>query len=235
MNPRRGGGGGNRGAQPNRGGGGGGGGGGRNRLPNTGLYQGRAGEAQANQNPEAFFRSAVSGVGGLSYSGTPISEFSDDFIAKLLDDYNAAMSGSQRTSPVDYLRDTYGAGWEGKKGRDFNPGTLGLSGGALDTAYTNYYSNTNPIDYLTGQAVNVGGFAPGGGNQGFQEFYQANFVPQLQAELAGARAGNPNLSMADMIAGRDVVGEARTRYLNRPGSQRQLGPVNLGARWSWWE
>lgn len=233
--PRRRGGGGGNGVQPNRGGGGGGGGGGRNRLPNTGLYQGRAGEAQANQNPEAFLRSAVSGVGGLNYSGTPIGDFSERFVQKLLDEYNLAVSGNQRLSVPDWMRQTYGAGWEGKKGRTFNPGQLGSNGGALDAAFTENYSNEDPLNYLTGQAAKQGGFAAGGGNQDFQRWYQENQVPALMAELAGAQATDPNISMANLIAGRDLVGQARRRYLARPDTQRAPGPINLGSRWSWWE
>lgn len=213
----------------------GGGGGGNNRLPNVGLYAGKAGRAQANANPEAFFRSAVSNVGGLDYSGTPISEYADLFVAKLLDDYNAAMSSNQRLDATEWLRDTTGAGYGGKKGRTFDPGQLGLSGGALDAAYTDYYSNTNPRDYLVGQAGQQGGYVAGGGNADFQRFYQESYVPQLQAELAARRADEPKLSMADLVAGRNLGDEARRRYLARPSSQRLPGPANLAGRYSWWD
>lgn len=216
-------------------GGGGRGGGGRNHIPNIGLYHGRAGEAAANRNPEAFFRAGVSQVGGLGYSGTPIDQFSQEFIASLLDDYNSALSGNQRLSPLDWFKDQFNARWGGKKGRTFDPGTLGLSGGALGDAYTDWYSNTNPIDYLTGQATEQGGFLPGGGNQDYQNWFLTNYAPGVQAELAGARANDPTLSMADLIEGRDLVGQARARYLARPNARRQLGPVNLGSRWSWWD
>jgi hypothetical protein len=213
---------------PNRGGGGGSGGAG-GRLPNTGLYHGRAGRAFANQQPEQFFRSAVSRVGGLNYSGTPIDEFSQSFVSKLLDDYLAKQAGAQRLDPVKYLRQTYGAGFLGRKGRNFNPGTLGTEGGALDAAYQNYYSNTQPLDYLYGQE---GG---GGANAEFDRYLQEQFNPGVVAETTVARAADPTANVNDLIAGRDLMGEARRRFLARPNAQRQPGPVNLGSRWSWWE
>lgn len=238
--PRRpGGGGGNRGnqgVQANRGSGGHGGGhGGGNRLPNTGLYHGDAGEAAANLNPAQFFRTAVSKIGGLSYSGTPISQFSEDFASKLLDDYLNAQASRQRLSPLDYLRKTYRARFYGKGGSRFKPGSLGLEGGALDSAYNTWYSNTDPTGYLTGQATAQGGLIPGGGNSSFQDFYTNQFIPSVQAQLTGAQASDPTLSMADYVAGRDLLGDARRRFLARPGVLRGQGPVNLGARWSWWE
>lgn len=217
------------------GGGNRGGGGGNNRLPNVGLYAGKAGRAQANANPEAFFRSAVSNVGGLDYSGTPIGDFSEEFVQKLLDDYIDDQSGNQRLDPIKYLRQTYGAGWGGKKGRTFDAGQLGLGGGALESAFTTNYSNTNPRDYLVGQAGQQGGYVAGGGNADFQRFYQESYVPQLQAELATRRANEPTLSMADLVAGRDLGDEARRRYLARPSSQRLPGPANLAGRYSWWD
>lgn len=231
-------------AQRGRGGGGlinrhgnrGGGGGGHRRLPqDMGLYHGRAGAAYANQNPEAFFRSAVQQLGGLDYSGTPLSEFSDDYVAKLLDQYTAAQAGTQGLSPIDFLRNTYGAGYGGKRSQVFDQGQLGLGGGALETAYRNWYSNTSPADFLVGQGTAQGGLAPSGGNADFQRYFQETYVPQLMAEQAGARALNPRISMADLIAGRDLVGEARRKYLVRPNAARQIGPANLAGRWSWWE
>ncbi len=220
-----------------RGGGGrgGGGGGGRNRIPNTGLYPGRQGQAAANQDPETFFRSAVQKLGGLDYSGTPLAEFSDDYVAKLMDEYNAAQAGNQRLSPVEWLRDTYGAEWGGKKGRNFDQGDLGLGGGALEQAYRNWYSNTSPIDFMVGQATAAGGLAPSGGNQEFQRYFQDTFAPGVMAAMAGARQANPQLSVADLIAGRDLADEARRRFMVRPNAARQIGPANLAGRWSWFD
>ncbi|MBA3584384.1 MAG: hypothetical protein H0W36_07640 [Gemmatimonadetes bacterium] len=234
----RGGGGVNRGMNrgPNRGGGGGGGGNNRTRIPNTGLYHGRAGKGAANQNPESFFRSAVSRVGGLDYAGTPVSQFSEDFAAKLMEDYLAAQAGNQRLAPTKYLKTTYGgAGYDGKKGRSFDPGTLGLGGGAMDEAYTDWYSNQMPSDYLVGRSTNQGGFAPGGGNEDFQRWQQESYVPSVLAETAGARESNPRLSVADLMEGRDIAGESRRQYLARPNAARQFSPANLGGRWAWWE
>ena len=232
----------NRGGQGRRGGGGNGGngggagGGGRNRIPNTGLYFGRAGEGQANINPDAYFRAVTSRLGGLSYSGTPVSDFSEEFAAKLRDDYLAAQATRQRLSPVDYLRQTYGAGFRGRKGREFGAGTLGMQGGAMQGAYDDWFSGKDPTAFLTGRAAGQGGFAPGGGNQDFQTWYQTAYAPSLLAELEGARAGgDPTLTLNDLVAGRDLVGQARRRYLARPNAQRQIGPANAGARWSVWD
>lgn len=218
----------------NRRGGGGGNNRNRNRIPNTGLWAGRAGQALANQQPEQFFRGAVSNLGGLDYSGTPLSEFSDEYVARLMDQYNAALATNQRLSPRDWMRNTYGAGYGGKRGNAFDAGSMGM-GGDLGAAYRNYYSNTSPLDFLVGEGVARGGLAPRGGNAEFQRFYQDTFAPGVLAEQAGARAANPSISMADLIAGRDLMGEARRQFLTRPNAARQIGPANLASRWSWWE
>lgn len=219
------------------GGGGGGGGGGRNRIPNTGLYHGRAGEGAANQNPEQFFRNVVSRLGGLGFSGTPVSEFSQGYSAELLNSYLGAQAGKQRLSPIDWLKQQYGAGFFGNKGRDFQAGSLGdaASDGAFNEAYTDHYSNTRGDEFLAGEMTNAGGYVPGGGNAEYKKFLGAEFNPMLTAELAAARVATPEMSLADLIEGRDLTTEARARFLARPGAQRQLSPANLAGRWSWWE
>jgi hypothetical protein len=229
----------NRGGGPRHigGGGGGGGGGGRNRIPNTGLYRGQAGKTAANQNPEQFFRTAVNRVGTLDYSGTPIGDFSESFIQKLLDDYLGAQASKQRLDPIKYLKQTYGAGFQGKKARTFNPGDLavGGEGSALDAAFTPYYSNTNTPAYLTGQIAQAGGHVPGGGNDQFARYVQDTYIPGVEADTAAARAADPTVNVSDLIAGRDLLGEARRRFLARGDSMRQPGVANASGRWSWWD
>ena len=86
-----------------------------------------------------------------------------------------------------------------------------------------------------GQAASAGGFVPGGGNTQFQDWYQTSYIPGLEAELATAQQGNPQMSMRELVAGRDIVGEARRKYAVRPSTQRQPGPIGLSGRYSWWE
>lgn len=228
---------GNQGAQGNRGGHGGGGGG---KMPNTGLYYGKAGEAYANQDPQAYFRSVLSQLGGLNGDGSLTDQYSNVLAQKLMDDYAAQGLGPhQRTSPIDYLRKLYGAGWLGKKKDNFGfrAGTMSLADTTTDNGFSDWYSNTNTPAYLMGQASQSpgGGFVGGGGNSDFQSYYQNQFIPGLQSELTAAQVGNADMSMADLVAGRDLMGDARRRYLARPGQLRQQGPINNAARWSWYD
>lgn len=214
------------------GGGSGGGGGGGNRIPNRGLWQGRTGKAAANQNPEAYFRNALTRAGGLTNSGTPMDQYSQALLARLLDDYNAALGRNQRVNPVKFLRRQHGAGPIGPKGRGFNTGDL-LDGEG--DPFNDWYSNNLTPDYMVGRATDAGGLAPGGGNADYQRYFAEEYVPQVLAETAGARAADQSLSIHDLLAGRDLHEEARRRYLVRPTAARQFSPANLAGRWSWWE
>jgi hypothetical protein len=71
----------------------------------------------------------------------------------------------------------------------------------------------------------VGGFEAGNGGG----------APAQPGGTGTPATPNTDLSMADYLNGRDVVGEARAAYLLRPNTQRTPSSVGLGGRYSWWE
>ena len=230
-----------RGAANNRGGGGNrnrGGGTKAKKLPNAPLYGGKAGQAAANKDPDAFIRAMLEESGMTDFSGTPYVDWSNDALpASLRSAYDAANAQNQRLGVSQWAKQTYGAGWgKGKKG-NFSAGNLSAAAAPLGEQYVDYQSNVDPLSFLTTRATGQGGFVPGGGNQDFQTAYQLEFVPQLQAELetARSRTGNPQLSMDDFVAGRDLANEARRWYATRPSNRRQTGPISPAGRFSWWE
>lgn len=202
----RGGNGGGGGNSRNRGGGGGGGGG---KTPKGGLYGGKAGEAAANMDPEAYLRSFFTKAGLINGTGTEFDNYMNDVgIQNALRQYQTAVAGNQRLSIEDWMSKTYGgAGFNGKRGTDFRAGAWGASPGDSGgtTPGGGIYSGSAPSPGTTpvgGGGTGGGGWrgnlgAPpwgpggggGGGNSPFDDAHHAmaNANPLQYAHTEGAR------------------------------------------------
>jgi hypothetical protein len=201
--PKRGGGGGGGGGGKRKAGGGlgAGGGGGANAGQDLGLYGGEAGKAAANAEPEQFIRNVLTQSGVLRGTGTSYDTWADEQLQKnILDAYNAAGGLSQGLDIQDFVRNTYGAGYGGKKGTEF---TAGNFGGAQGTAadWDKYQSNTETDTWLNNKLAQGGGFIGGGGNQDFQAWFGQQFAPQIGQQWEAAKA-------AQMQAGPATQGAA---------------------------
>jgi hypothetical protein len=202
-----------RGPKQNQGLGVGGGGGGNNRNKpknrqgggagaglDRGLYGDDAqGEAAGNQAPDAYIRNMLTQSGVLRGTGTTYDTWADDQLQKnILDKYNAAVGLNQGLSIADFMKQTYGAGYGGKKGKDFTAGNFaGSEGTAAD--WDKYQSDTETDTWLNNKLAGGGGFAAGGGNQDFQAWFGKQFAPQLAQGWEAAKA-------AQMQAGGGTAG-----------------------------
>jgi hypothetical protein len=243
------GGGGNRNRGRNRGGGGGGGKKGRGGggggapaaiagVPAGGLYGGNAGEALTNQDPTSYWRSLLTRGGTITGTASPGDTYiNEQGLPWLEDDYRQQLALNQNLSVADYTKNTYGAGYEGPLGQTANVGTLSLTGNTpFANRYQNWYSNESPISYATSELSKLGGYDSVGGNRGFQNFFQTDWVPQLQAGLETARStlGTPALSMREYLQGQDLLGQAQRAYAVRPRDTRLPAPISQEGRYSWW-
>lgn len=198
------------GAAPAIGGGGGGGGGGKgkNKVPQGGLYGGKPGEAAANLDPEAFIRAVLTQSGLISGSGSPMDVYaSDKMVSDMLNQYQSAVANDQRLSAVDWMNQTYGAGWQGKRGKNFQAGSLTADNPNVVAGYQTNYANSNPLSYFSTQAL-----LPQGGNTEFSDWYNTVFSPRLASEYEAAQQANPNLNVADWYAQQNVAGRAQSEY-----------------------
>jgi hypothetical protein len=109
-------------------------------------------------------------------------------VQRLLQGYSNAQDINQRLSPIDYFRNTYGAGYLGKHGQNFQAGSLPGTEGFGSDQYNDWLSNADPLSFLASAGVAGGAIMPNGGNSDFQQWYKQNFIPDVQAQLEAARA-----------------------------------------------
>jgi hypothetical protein len=219
------GGGGGGGSRPRRPGGGGGGG----KVPRGGLYGGKPGEAASNQDPEQYFLDLLSKTGITDGSGSAADLYGGGaYLQQMIRDYNVASADNQRLSAADWARQTYGAGWQGKRGKAFTAGTLSADDPAFAQAASTNYNNTNPRAYLTTQGL--GGPLAQGGNDEFSRWYTEVYAPRLEAEYTQAQASAPGLNIADWNAQQEGSGRAQREYQGWRSSQDPMAWASQEAR-----
>src|SRR5262245_4843429 len=218
---------------------GGGGGGGQNKVPATGVYTGKAGEALSNQDPEQYIRDILGASGMTQDTGTPYGQWANDqLVQNIMRGYHDATGFNQSLSPEDYIRATYGAGYsttgkkksKGGQGKTtvFNQGTLGNAASGLADQYADYQSNTDMEGFLRGKGVQGGGILEGGGNSDFQNFYTDTFTPGVIGQLNAARmqpeANAPTQTVPPPNGQTPAVGLPPGEPLEGNGNYRGGGP-----------
>jgi len=223
----------NRGGRP---GGGGGGGGGQKKvkLPGGGIYAGRAGEAQTNTDPMSFFTSMLVNSGMMPQTNTPQDIWvRDQAVKNLMDQYAGYSATNQRASPLDFMKNIYGASYEGKKAKRFNPGNLAGVTAGLPEQFGHVYANENQEAFLNEEASRRG-LLPATGTPNFNTWYSTVFQPQTQTNFRVAQRNAPNLNYDDWLATQNLVGQAQRGYANRPDMLRGQSAAPEIGHWSWW-
>jgi hypothetical protein len=207
------------------------------KIPNTGAYKGKAGEALANQDIDSYISDLLTAAGWKTGSGTPADMYANQVLAtQLANEYGAARANRQKLSAKKYFQNRYGAGPQGKSGA-ISAGALQQGqAGEIDTDFGHFYSNTFADEFLRGEAGRLGLTDPTGSNAGFNDFalnYAVNTV-KPQFEQARAAPGQGQMNLDDWLRTRDWMNQARHAFATRGNSQRQPGPLDLAGRYSWW-
>ena len=123
----------------------------------------------------------------------------------MMDDYGVASASNQRLSAADWMQKQYGAGWQGKKGKNFQGGTLSAMQGPMAEQIQNQIANASPGTTIQSQLMNQGQM-PGAGNDAFTQWLQTAYVPQQEAEYNRlVQGGNPALNARDFAASLDIT------------------------------
>jgi hypothetical protein len=221
----------NRGPGTNRGGGPGR----KKGIPEGGLFHGKAGEAAANAAPDAFFRGALRGSGLTTGRGDPRDVFSQDTLLNdLLGQYELANQANQKLSAEDWMKNTYGASWAGKRGQNFQAGTLASLGGDIEDRFQDWTSNQEPLTAAS-NAMRNQGFLASNANPDLANFVNTVLPGMFEQEWHNRQmAGESSLSMADFMAQQDPD-RIRRLYATRAPAYRQPSAARpMGGAWSWW-
>ena len=160
---------------------------------------GRGGE---QHRPWAVLPLGAHRAGVLSGTGSPADLAAQDAVLqKMMDDYGVASAFNQRLSAADWMQKQYGAGWQGKKGKNFQGGTLSALQGPNAEQIQNQIANASPGTTIQSQLMNRGPM-PGAGNDAFTQWLQTAYVPQQEAATtsssrAETRRSTPATSRRD--------------------------------------
>ncbi len=223
-NPRN-----NRGGRP-----GGSGGSGNSRVPKGGLYGGKSGEAVGNQAPDAFFLNALRQGGVINDSGTELDTFTrDQSVQNLMGQYNAAQALNQRLSASDFLKQQYGAGYGGRRGQNFQAGSLTGATGPIAGQFQTNFANQNPLTHMATQGAKQG-FAASNGNDDFQNYFNTVYAPQQELQWRTAQRDNPQVNFDTFSAGLTPEMAQRAFAHRAPRYRTPSANAPTGGRWSWW-
>jgi len=209
--------------------------GGARKIPNTGAFKGKAGEALSNQDPQGFVDNMLTLGGWFTGTGTPADQYARQILApQLMSDYGAARNAHQKLSVRDWFQNQYGAGPAGKGGA-LQPGRLAF-GGQEDPRFQHFYSNMFQDQYLQGEAGRLGLTDATGSNAGYNDFVTNYLGSTIKPRFEQARAvpGQGQLNMDDWLKTQDWLNQARSAFATRGNSQRQPGITDQAGRWSWW-
>lgn len=193
-------------------------------VPNTGLYKGRAGEAQANKDPVAFLTALLRHAGLGGDTGTARQTWAREVApTNLYEQYQEAQAKRQKLSIVDFMRKAYGARFAGPQGTRVRTGRLG---NVLDESFGHWSSNTDPEGYAQAEAIRQGITMPNGNSQ-FQNFFSTNFLPGLKAryDVASSTAGGQPGAQGTDFGGADY--QPQTRFGTGYQPQGAGGPAGI--------
>jgi hypothetical protein len=196
------------------------------------VFNGRAGEGLANQDPEKFIQTVLGQAGLLGGTGSAFDRFAqEELVGRLGREYDAAQSLNQRLSAPDWLRSAYGAGYEGKKGNQFNAGGLNALSEPLRSQFETNRANTNPLSYITQNAMGKGLLSADASPE-YQEWFSQQFAPRIAMEYERAQLADPTLNLNQFLATQDYGSRAQQEFSRFSSSKDPLGTLFGVARGS---
>ena len=150
----------------------------------TGLYQGKAGEFAAQQQPENYLknqstRSGLGTTGGSDYANW----FNEIGVTDVYTGYQNALANNERLSLRDYMQQQQGLG------------------GQLQREFQHYTANTDPQRYWAGHMAGTPEMAAAGASGFYHDFLANDLYNHQYSNYINDAKTRPNMTFDEFLNG----------------------------------